>query len=237
MRGAMAMVALVRSPIEAPELARALTMSEQETDDVTLLLAWRAGDKGSGNRLLRRHFEAIYCFFATKVDDPADLTQRTFLACVEANERFRGDSSVRTWIFAIARRTLFNHYRSLDRSRGHRGDLGQRSAVDLGPSPSKVLAGRDEQKLLVVALRSLPLEMQITLELHYWEAMKLQDIAVVLDIPPGTVKSRLARARTQLREAVVVLAESPRLREDTLERLEHWARAVRADLGASTTEH
>ena len=205
-------------------------MSAVDSDE-QLLKAWKAGDDRAGNRLVRRHFEAVHRFFATKVQDAPDLTQRTFLACLESAERFRGDSAFRTWLFGVAKHVLFNHYRGVRKDRDRFTDFSRVSAVDLDPSPSAVFAGRQEQRLLVMALRSLPVEMQITLELHYWEAMKLNDIAQVLEVPAGTVKSRLSRARAQLREAVGKLAESAQLRRSTLDRLEHWAQAVRRDYG------
>ena len=56
--------------------------------DLELLRDWRAGDDGAGNRLVRRHFDSIYRFFENKVREGADeMTQRTFLGCVEAKER------------------------------------------------------------------------------------------------------------------------------------------------------
>lgn len=208
-------------------------MTASERTDAELLAAWKAGDDESGNLLVRRHFEAIYCFFSTKVQDAADLTQRTFLAALEGAERFRGDAAFRTWLFAIAKRTLFNHYRGQRRRRERFADLTRLSAIDLDPSPSAVFADREEQGLLLRALRGLPLEMQITLELHYWEAMKLNDIAVVLELPPGTVKSRLSRARKLLRESVASLTDDEHLLRSTLGNLDAWAQAVRRDYGSS----
>jgi RNA polymerase sigma-70 factor (ECF subfamily) len=202
-------------------------------EDVELLRAWKQGDAAAGNRLVRRHFEAVYCFFATKVDDASELAQRTFLATLESADRFRGESAFRTYLFAIARRVLYNHYRGLKRYRARFSDFAQVSAVDLEPTASAVFAGRQEQHLLIAALRTLPLPMQITLELHYWEAMKLADIAVVLELPPGTVKSRLHRARGLLKEAVERLASSRELRDSTLEKLDDWAKGVRDQVAKS----
>jgi RNA polymerase sigma-70 factor (ECF subfamily) len=71
---------------------------------------------------------------------------------------------------------------------------------DASDSPSRFAAERQEQAQVLDALHRLPLDLQITLELHYWEEMTVAEIAVVLEIPVGTVKSRLHRARDRLRE-------------------------------------
>lgn len=70
-----------------------------------------------GEQLFERHFDAVYRFFSSKADasEISDLVQQTFLACVEAVESFEGHSSVRTYIFAIARHQLFRHYRKRTR--------------------------------------------------------------------------------------------------------------------------
>ena len=206
-------------------------------EDAELLSAWKRGDAAAGNRLVRRHFEAIYCFFATKVDDASELAQRTFLATLESADRFRGDSAFRTYLFGIARRVLYNHYRGQKRYRDRFSDFSGVSAVDLEPTASAVVAGRQEQRLLIAALRTLPLPMQITLELHYWEAMKLTDIAVVLELPAGTVKSRLHRARALLKQAVERLASSNELRNSTLEKLDDWAKGIREQIAKSADRH
>ena len=198
-------------------------------DEGALLRAWQQGDARAGNAFVKRHFQLVYAFLATKVDDPKDLTQRTFLACLEGADRFRGESSLNTYLLAIARKQLYSDIRKRH-VRDRAFDPTLVCAAELGPSPSSALDHKREQRLMIAALRSLPLQVQILLELTYWEAMKQDDIAVVLDIPAGTVKSRLHRARAQLREAVTRLAESPDLRQTTLDNLERWALSVRAQL-------
>ena len=92
-------------------------MSERETDQ-ELLAAWKNGDRERGNRLFSRHVRSISTFFRSKLAEGAeDLTQRTFLALVEQADRFRGDSSVRTYLFGIARKQLLMHLRSLTTER------------------------------------------------------------------------------------------------------------------------
>ena len=76
--------------------------------DMALLEQWRAGDREAGQALFARHFREIYRFFEYRVGgDADDLAQRTFLACVTARDQFRGLSSFRTFLFAIARNELY----------------------------------------------------------------------------------------------------------------------------------
>ena len=132
--------------------------------DYELLRAWRAEDGAAGNALVRRHFAPIYAFLRSKVPDHVDeLVQRTFLACVEAVERFDENRSFRAYLFGIARRQLIYHYR---RARRHdeRFDPMEQSVTDALGSPSRVAAARQEQQLVIDALTALPLDLQITLE-------------------------------------------------------------------------
>ena len=168
-------------------------------DDMALLSAWQAGDAHAGNQLFERHFDAIYRFFRYKTgDDGADLVQRTFLGCIEARDRFRRASSFRTFLFAIARNELRGYWRK--RHKMANIDFGVSSLLDLGASPSTMARKRDSAQQLVDALRSIPLEQQVALELFYMHGLSGPELAFVLEIPEGTVRSRLRQARLSLRE-------------------------------------
>jgi len=191
--------------------------------DRELLDAWRGGDRSAGDELFSRHFDAIYDFFARKTSgDVSDLVQRTFLGCVEGLDRFRGECSPRTYLFAIARNELLVFFRS--KKKNDELDFGVSSIRDMGPSPSSVLQRRDVAAELVRALESIPVDLQILLELRFWEGLKARELAVVLDIPQGTVASRLRRALKLLRETLDA-GRLPRLPADD-EGFEAWARGV-----------
>lgn len=203
--------------------------------DFDLLDAWRGGDKRAGNALFERHFDGLFRFFRYKLPDKAeDLVQQTLLACVQAQPGFRKQSSFRTYLYTIARSKLYDALAR--RARDQAIDFTTSSVVDLGESPSRVLARDQEQNLLVQALRRLPVQLQVILELKYFEHMTGPEIAEVLDVPEGTVRSRLRRAREQLQEAVQALAESPDQVESTMTRLDSWADAVRRDERPSEAE-
>jgi DNA-directed RNA polymerase specialized sigma24 family protein len=80
-------------------------------------------------------------------------------------------------------------------------------------------------------MRSLPIDMQIALELHYWEGLSVREIAEVVETPEGTIKRRLQRARMRLDELIAELAESDALRQSTTTGFETWAAGLRASLG------
>jgi RNA polymerase sigma-70 factor (ECF subfamily) len=171
--------------------------------DFELLTQWRDGDKTAGNDLFQRHFESVRRFFRNKVDlkDAEDLIQRTFLACVEAVPKFRGDSSFRTYLFTIARRELCHYIRRKTRDAArNEPDLTVTSIMDLGISPSVAAVVEQERAIIAEAMRRIPVDFQITLELYYWEQLKGPELAEVLGIAPATVRTRLHRAREALRE-------------------------------------
>ncbi|EDM74207.1 RNA polymerase sigma-70 factor [Plesiocystis pacifica SIR-1] len=198
--------------------------------DSDLLQAWAAGDQLAGEQLFERHFEAVARFFRNKL--PADtrhedLIQQTFLGCVEARERFRGEASFRTFLFAVARNQLSKHWRSRSRDRL---DLQTVSVFDLDASPSAALARDEDQQLLLMALRRIPLDHQVALELHYWESLTAAEIGAVLDVPLGTAKTRIRRAKQLLEAELSALRRGDIAMADTLTRLDTWARELRESL-------
>ncbi len=202
-------------------------------EDFERLEAWRAGNATAGEALFERHFDAVYRFFCNKVGrDVDDLVQQTFLGCLEARPRMRGDASFRTFLFAVARNQMLRHREG--RYGGPNGPSFQDSRVaDLDASPTQLVVEHEEQALLLRALRRLPVDLQIALELFYWDQLPSAELAVVLEIPHGTVRSRLRRAREQLREQVEQLARDPTLAQSTLGNFERWMGSVKRKAGVN----
>lgn len=168
-------------------------------------MAWRAGDSAAGNALIGRYFDAIYRFFRNKVaEDVEDLVQATFLACAES-QTVIGEDGFRAFLYTIARHRLTDHLRRRYRSAGN-VDWDEVSVQDLGTSPSGVVARNEREAMLMEAMRRLPVDWQIALELAYWEGMNGPDIAHVIGVPENTVRSRLARARARLREELATMS-------------------------------
>ena len=184
----------VAGPCYADDLGHA--MSGTAATDGEVLAQWSAGSRVAGNELIERHFDTVHRFFRNKVgSDIEDLMQQTFLACVEARTRYQGQASFKTFLLAIARNQLFTHY-----------SKRRREVHDLGTSPTGVLAKREDEHLLSEALRRVPLDAQVVLELAYWEGMDGAEIAQVLEVPLNTAYSRLRRAKLTLLDRLRDLA-------------------------------
>ena len=201
-----------------------------EPSDERLLEAWQGGDTRAGGVLFERHFTSVCRFFANKVSaDVDDLVQQTFEQCVRSRDRFRRASSFRTFLFGVARNVLREHLRQRAR-RSARETLDTVSIHDMGLAPTVLAARRREENLVLQALRRIPVEHQIVLELYFWEAMSGRELAEVLGEPEGTIRSRLRRARALLDEQISRLAESDALVQSTTSDLEDWARGLREAL-------
>jgi RNA polymerase sigma factor (sigma-70 family) len=201
-------------------------------DDHILIEAWRNGDNASAEVLIERYYDSIARFFASKAGNEADdLVQRTFLRCAEGIGRYRGDANFRAYLFGIARNVLYEHIRRRVRDGPVEPDFGASSLMDLAPGVSTIAAQRAEQRVLVMALQRIPLELQIVLELYYWEGLGVAELAEVLAIPAGTVKSRLHRARSLLRDAMERLPATPEEQRTVRALLQEWAADVRGLAG------
>lgn len=200
-------------------------------DDADLFKAWAGGDQSAGEALYRRYFDPLYRFFRAKApEDYEDLIQNTMLECVRSRERFRGDAPFRAYLFGIARHRLLHHLR---RKGTNRIDFesSQTSVADVDPRPSSIMARKAEHRLLLEAMRRVPIDLQIAMELHYWEDMSTAELADVLEIPQGTVKSRLRRGREALQAELTKLTHDPAQREAAVSGMETWVREIRALVG------
>lgn len=209
-----------------PAHTRPMVPSEP-MDDFELLDAWRAGSREAGSELFERHFPGLFWFFRNKAGESAeDLVQQTFLSVVESRDRFRKDASFRTYLFTVARSKLYDFVERHAR-RGDAVDIDAMSVQDLGLSPTADLANGEQQRILLHALRRLPLGLQVVLELYYFERIRGAEMAEVLGIPHGTVRSRVRRALEQLRERLAELEQSPEGVETTMSNLDDWAQLLR----------
>jgi len=173
--------------------------------DLALLMDWRAGDKRAGEQLFARHFAAIYRFLAHRVGDAADeLAQQTFLACVVACDRFRAQSTFRTYLFAIARKQLCNYFRRGEP--GRKVELPVSSLADIITSMATRLGRAEQAAQLHVALAELSDDDRMLLELHYWQGLDAAALAEVFEATSGAIRVRLLRARRALHERLTQLA-------------------------------
>lgn len=174
-------------------------------DDECIARAQR-GDLAAFSELVARYQDRIYRFLVRLTrsqDDAAELTQETFLSAYQALARWRPDARLSTWLFRIARNQAFDWLRRRKRIEfvawGDEHDLG---IADPAPSPDATLETVQRLRKLERALGRLSTEHREILLLREIEEMAYEDIADVLDISLGTVKSRLARARAGLLEII-----------------------------------
>lgn len=167
--------------------------------DFELLERWRGGDAAAGQELFARQFSGLYRFFATKCDgDTDELVQSTLVACLKAKETFRAESSFRGYLFTVARHELYRYFRERQRA-GQHTDIGQSSVADLATTPGTRVARDQEHRMLLDALRQLPLEQQTLLELYYWEEVDVETLSGIFEAPPPTIRTWLYRARQTLK--------------------------------------
>jgi RNA polymerase sigma-70 factor (ECF subfamily) len=175
------------------------------TDPTTdLAMRARAGDAGAQAALVRATQAEVWRFAAALVDPGSadDLTQETYLRAFRALAGFEGRSSVRTWLLGIARRVCADHLRAVVRRRRLDARLAAQAWTDVPhPDPSLRLSVADLLQRLGEERRTAFVLTQV-LGLSYAEA------AAVEDVPVGTIRSRVARAREELVAAVAAARAS-----------------------------
>ncbi|MBK8235584.1 MAG: sigma-70 family RNA polymerase sigma factor [Deltaproteobacteria bacterium] len=198
--------------------------------DGELLEAWGRGDRSAGEALFARHFESVVRFFQNKLDrDHDDLIQQTFLGCLEGRAQYRGDGSFRAFLLGVAKNVLGKHLRQRYRD-PEALDFAHVSFAELGASPSLVITADQQQQLMLTALRRIPIDHQVALELHYWEDMTAAEIAATLGQPLGTCKTRLRRAKQLLAAELSDLLAGAQGAEATASRLDTWAAGIRRQI-------
>jgi RNA polymerase sigma-70 factor, ECF subfamily len=171
-----------------------LAVAGDEATDWALRAA--TGDPVAAAGFVRATQAEVWRFCASLVDSAAadDLTQETYLRAFRALPAFEGRSSARTWLLGIARRTCADHIRSLVRRRSLLQRVGA-DATEVVADPARAVGAAELLQRLSPAHREAFVLTQV-LGLSYEEA------AAALGIPIGTIRSRVARARSQLVTAV-----------------------------------
>jgi RNA polymerase sigma-70 factor (ECF subfamily) len=174
--------------------------------DSTLVERCLSGNDAAWEELVRLHTRRVYglCYRFTGRDSEAqDLTQDVFLRVFRALGGFRStEGSFATWLTRLTRNLLIDHYRRTKNERVTDSIEEQLPRVEEGfvtmSRPDAALAGREASELLQRALGRLSPELRETIILRDLQEMEYREIADVLAIPEGTVKSRLNRGRAEL---------------------------------------
>jgi RNA polymerase sigma-70 factor (ECF subfamily) len=179
--------------------------------DGWLVQGLRAANEAAYEELLSRFERPVYnlVFRLLKdTDDACDVVQEVFLKVFRRIDLFRGDSTLRTWIYRIAVNEAHNHGRWHLRHRGHEIELGadedSRAYCDNlpsdGDSPYDYVLDRERCELIEAALARLSPGFREVVVLRDMEDLSYEEIAGILDIPLGTVKSRILRGREAMRK-------------------------------------
>lgn len=187
-----------------PEQAAAL-------EDQRLISGLQVGDEEAYERLIERFQTPVYNLAWRLLTDPADacdVVQEVFLKIFRNVSNFRGDSTLRTWVYRIAVNESHNRRRWLVRHR--RGETGleetfddsesrERPLMDSGETPFDFTMNREAQFLLEEGLASINPVFRAALVLREMEDMSYEEISEILQVSMGTVKSRIMRGREALR--------------------------------------
>ncbi len=185
-------------------------------EELQLIDAHRGGDPGALGRLLRAYQRRLYsvCFRMVRDEhDARDLTQDAMLKVMQGLEGYDGRSKFSTWVIRVTMNTCLSHLRK-QRLRRHGsleagwaesatgGPWRSRGGTSGEPSPEGRVQQDEMRAVLGTALHGLDPEMRAVLVLRDLQDLAYDRIAEILEVPVGTVKSRLFRARLALRAAV-----------------------------------
>jgi RNA polymerase sigma-70 factor (ECF subfamily) len=180
------------------------SMNRKDQDDVWLVRRVADGDRDALAALYQRHGRVVMAQLTLAVGEPAlseEILQDTMLAVWRGASSFRGDSAVRSWIIAIARRQARDRLRRQPmRAASDVADLSGLPAPEAGPE--EVVIERAEAKVIADAVGQLGRLHREVLGLAFGAGLTLAETAAVLEVPVGTVKSRLSAARAALARAL-----------------------------------
>ena len=175
------------------------------------------GDKSAYDHLVRKYQYKIIQMVNRFVKDPSeaqDVAQEAFLKAYRALGNFRGDSAFYTWLYRIAINTAKNYLVSRAR-RYSQFEIDVQEAEQLGNLPQLKSLDTPEQQLLneeivdyiKLAIDKLPEEMRMAIMLREFEGMSYEEIALAMDCPVGTVRSRIFRAREAIDNKITPLLD------------------------------
>ncbi len=177
-------------------------MINEECTEDALLDRWRAGEREAADELLRRCKPMLSAFFRRRTGENVDeLVQRTLVACLQAISNFEGRSSFKGFLLGIARNQFLMSLRS---NKPHE----KPAMVSTYPedSPSQLVASKEELRILAAALNATSPPFRQVLKMFYWDDLSVEEIARTLDVPAGTVKSRLGRGRSMIKARIIEAA-------------------------------
>lgn len=183
-------------------------------EDQILIERAQKGDRGALDTLVRKHERRAYQYayrLTSNPEEASDVVADAFVRVYSALQNFKGQSAFTTWLYRI----LTNCYLDLRKKEKSRATLSleaalttpegemERQVEDDAPSPHALFERGERQRAVEAASAQLPEYQRAMIVMYHAESMSYEEIAEALDLPIGTVKSRLNRARLSLRQLLV----------------------------------
>lgn len=191
--------------------------------DAELLSLWCDGDGAAGNELARRHYKPLYLAVRRKIGDSGlaeDIVHQAFLLVMKQRDKIREGTKFRGYLHCIAHRQLCERLRQIYRDPEFDPDV--LSAAAATGSLSGAVDLRIDTKLLYRALRELPLEHQLTLELYVWEDLTAVQIAELMEVTLAKVRHRIREGKERLERLIDRYRADPRTGADETAELVAW---------------
>ena len=182
-------------------------------DDILIRRA-AAKDESAFEQLMLLHQRPVYniCYrMAGNADDALDLSQEVFLKLWRTLEQYQFDAAFSTWLFRLTQNVCIDFLRRKKRQQhvsltfsGDEDEGKELSVPDPEPLPEERVIFNEKQAAIRAAMNALPVDFREILQLRVVQELPYEQIAQIMDLPVGTVKSRLARARLQLKKRLDV---------------------------------
>ncbi len=187
----------------------------QDHTDEQVIKAFQEGEETAFVELVNRYKDRLVNFvyrFLNDMDEAEDLVQETFFKVYKNKHAYREIAKFSTWIYTIAGNLARSELRKRKRRQTYTmSDLSydnqQFNPVDTGPTPEQVVFNDIVGETIHAAIQALPEPFKSIIILRDIQELSYEDISTILDIPMGTVKSRVNRARLKLQEMLMHLKE------------------------------
>ena len=187
-------------------------------DERALIERSKRGDIVAFDMLVRAYEKSVYNTayrLSASYDDASDIAQEAFFRAWNNLKSFRGDSAFSTWLYRIVtnvflddrKRKRARPQRSLDEAIALDESNVARQFEDDAPGPEEIAEGGERRMLLERAIQTLPESQRIVIVLYHSQGLSYEEIAEITNLPMGTVKSKLNRARLALRDRLAPMAE------------------------------
>ena len=201
-----------------PKVNSGTEKDAERISEQALIQRCKDGDVGAFDELVTRYEKRVFNFafrIAGNYDDASDVAQEAFIRVFNSIHTFRGDANFLTWVYRIVTNVYLDERK---KSKSHRqtslDDLINldensvtRQIVDDRPTPDQIVENKERALIVQKAINALPEYQRIIVTLYHMQHRSYEEIAEILHLPIGTVKSRLNRARLALLEILESVPE------------------------------